>query len=284
MEEASEAEIEENEGLSAGGEEELVHILDVVVCQDVVSIMPSGADAKDFDVDSARVLADQGNVQAQLDLAIACQNAENVADAVSWFVKAAVRGNAYAQNQLGRLASDNSTQLYWFRLSAEGGYSIGIRNFADTLIASGQRELGLRWYDKLACLPAQHGQLPNAAYAAAAAFRHDEKEALRFFQLAVAQSSVPRKPSSLAHDTKKDVFDAGIAQGLPFEIIAPPRQPLYLRNLVAVCATSDLPFPAKTPRLSDWIYEYADFAMYQRSKPLDSVLRNSKVRPAAVAI
>ncbi len=75
-------------------------------------------------------LAEQGNITAQFDLAIAYENGDGVEKdyikAAYWYTKAAEQGDANAQNNLGvayhngnGVEQDKNKAIYWFRKACE---------------------------------------------------------------------------------------------------------------------------------------------------------------------
>ena len=86
-----------------------------------------------LDFDDTKVLADQGDVDAQNNLGVMYDNGngvpENDAEAVKWFRKAADQGYAKAQYNLGLIyfkgegVPKNDTEaVKWFRKAADQGH------------------------------------------------------------------------------------------------------------------------------------------------------------------
>ncbi len=87
---------------------------------------------------------------------VACDHLE----AFAWYQRAAAQGHARAMNLLARcheegwgVARDPACACDWYRRSAEGGYFRAQYNFATVLVARGQIEEALVWFEK-ACLGA----------------------------------------------------------------------------------------------------------------------------------
>ncbi len=90
-------------------------------------------------IDELRLKADQGDSQAQLQLAYAYDVGRGVArdqeQAAAWYRKSAEQGNPAAQNSLGSLyqngegvAPDDAEAVRWYRKSADQGYGEAFAN------------------------------------------------------------------------------------------------------------------------------------------------------------
>ncbi len=86
-----------------------------------------------------RRAAEQGNADAEIDIAFLYQNAQGVprdyAEAMTWFRKAAEQGNGRAENAIGFLydkgwgvPQDYAQAMRWYRMAADHGYSSAVRN------------------------------------------------------------------------------------------------------------------------------------------------------------
>jgi len=89
---------------------------------------------KPYDVDDCRVLAEQGDAQAQYNLGVMYDNGKGVPQdyikAVQWYTKSAEQGFAVSQYNLGVMydngkgvPQDYIEAAKWYRESAEQGFS-----------------------------------------------------------------------------------------------------------------------------------------------------------------
>ena len=96
-------------------------------------LLLSSAPFADPDFDKTQLAARQGDVAAQLSLAIKYEKgdgvSENYEEAVKWFRKAADQGNAQAQYNLGTMyfagqgvVQDDSKAISWYLKAANQGH------------------------------------------------------------------------------------------------------------------------------------------------------------------
>jgi TPR repeat protein len=102
-------------------------------------------------IDALRVRAEQGDAEAQLNIAImyvsGCGVSQDDAEAARWFRRAAEQGSAEAMTKLGVMcgtgrgvAQDGAEAVRWYRLAADGW-----RRSAEQGDASAMTNLGIRY-------------------------------------------------------------------------------------------------------------------------------------------
>ena len=156
-----------------------------------------------------RVLAEQGNAEAQFSLGVAYDTGQGVAqdsaEAARWYRLAADQGHASAQFNVGAMYSDGlsvpqdyAEAVRWFRLAAdqgdaEGQFNLGVMYDEGKGIPQDRAEAA-RWYQ----LAADHGHVSaqfnlGLMYGSGKGVPQDDVEAHMWLNLATAQASAEER-------------------------------------------------------------------------------------------